>query len=100
MLRDVTNRCRVPTQPLVVKNRKPLHGWFAAAVLLAGALASSGAIAANGDRTRVSPDTRLSIGRDRRPEETDAQCGDERQVPFHRWPLTSAHHPSRSQSRP
>jgi hypothetical protein len=47
MLRDVSHRCRVPTQPLVVKNRKPLQGWFAAAVLLAGALASSGVIAAN-----------------------------------------------------
>jgi hypothetical protein len=50
MLRDATDRCRVPTQPLVVKNRKPLHGWFAAAVLLAGALASSGVIAANGEQ--------------------------------------------------
>jgi hypothetical protein len=50
MLRDATDGCRVPTRPLVVKNRKPLHGWFAAAVLLAGALASSSVIASNGEQ--------------------------------------------------
>ena len=51
MLRDITDvRCRVLTQPLAVKNRKPLHGWFAAAVFLAGALAGSGVTAANGEQ--------------------------------------------------
>jgi len=51
MLRDVIDvRRRGMTQPLVVMKRKPLHGWFAAAVFLAGALASSGVTAANGEQ--------------------------------------------------
>jgi hypothetical protein len=51
MHRDVIDvRCRGITQPLIVKNRKPLHGRLAAAVVLAGALASSGVTAANGEQ--------------------------------------------------
>jgi hypothetical protein len=51
MLRDVIGvRCRGVTQPVAVKNRKPLHGLVAAAVFLAGALASSGVTAANGEQ--------------------------------------------------
>jgi hypothetical protein len=51
MFRDITEvRRRVLTQPLAVKNRKPLHGWFAAAVFLVGAVASSGVTAANGEQ--------------------------------------------------
>jgi hypothetical protein len=38
------------TQPLVVKNRKPLRACFAAALLLASTLASSGLTAANGEQ--------------------------------------------------
>ena len=48
MVRDTTDvKRRVMTQPLVVRNHKPLHGWFATALFLAGALASSGVAAAN-----------------------------------------------------
>jgi hypothetical protein len=51
VFREITDvRCRVTTQPLVVKNRKPLHAWFAAALFLASALASSGLTAANGEQ--------------------------------------------------
>jgi hypothetical protein len=51
MFRDITDvRRRVLTQPLAVKNRKPLHGWFAAAVFLVGAVASSGVTAANDEQ--------------------------------------------------
>src|SRR5262249_32273023 len=41
---------RVMTQPLVVINHKPLHGWFATALFLAGALASSCVTAAIGEQ--------------------------------------------------
>ena len=42
-------RC-VMTQPLVVRNHKLLHGWFATALFLTGALASSGVTAAIGEQ--------------------------------------------------
>src|SRR5262249_10364863 len=51
MIRDTTDvKRRVMTQPLVVRNHKPLHGWFATALFLAGALASSGVAAAIGEQ--------------------------------------------------
>ena len=51
MIRDTTDvKRRVVTQPLVVRNHKPLHRWFATALLLAGALASSGVTAAIGEQ--------------------------------------------------
>ena len=50
MRRDVIDVGRSMTQPLIVKNRKPFHGWLAAAVVLAAALASSGVTAANGEQ--------------------------------------------------
>jgi len=51
MVRDTTDvKRRVMTQPLVVRNHKPLHGWFATALFLAGALASSGVAAAIGEQ--------------------------------------------------
>ena len=51
MLRYVIKvRCRGVTEPLMVKYRKPLPGRLAAAVFLTGALASSGAPAANGEQ--------------------------------------------------
>jgi hypothetical protein len=51
MLRDVIDvRCRGMTQSLIVKNWKPLHRWLAAAVVLAGALASSGVTAEDGEQ--------------------------------------------------
>src|SRR5262249_61188074 len=49
MIRDTTDvKRRVMTQPLVVINHKPLHGWFATALFLAGALAGSAVAAAVG----------------------------------------------------
>jgi hypothetical protein len=45
---DVTRR--VMTKFLVMTNHKPLHGWFATALLLAGALASSSVAAAVGEQ--------------------------------------------------
>src|SRR5262249_15767435 len=51
MIRDTTDVKRhVMTHPLVVINHKPLHGWFATALFLAGALASSGVTAAIGEQ--------------------------------------------------
>src|SRR5262245_25652481 len=51
MIRDTTDvKRRVMTQPLVVRNHKPLHGWFATALFLAGSIASSGATAAIGEQ--------------------------------------------------
>src|SRR5262245_4809842 len=51
MIRDTTDvKRRVMTQPLVVRNHKPLRGWFATALFLAGALASSGVAAAIGEQ--------------------------------------------------
>src|SRR5215472_13036271 len=51
LVRDTTDvKRRVMTQPLVVRNHKPLHGWFATALFLAGALASSGVAAAIGEQ--------------------------------------------------
>jgi hypothetical protein len=51
MLTDVTEvGYRGVTQPLIAKRRKPLHGWFAAALFLAGVLAGSGVTAANGEQ--------------------------------------------------
>ena len=51
MIRDTTDvKCRVMTHPLVVINYKHLHGWFATALFLAGALASSGVAAAIGEQ--------------------------------------------------
>jgi hypothetical protein len=49
MIRDTTER-RVMTQPLAVRDHKPLHGWFATALFLAGALSSSGVTAAIGEQ--------------------------------------------------
>jgi hypothetical protein len=50
MIRDAADvKRRVMTQPLVVRNHKPLHG-FATALFLAGALASSGVTAAIGEQ--------------------------------------------------
>ena len=43
-------RRRVMTQFLVGRNHKPLHGWFATALFLAGVLASSGVRAAIGEQ--------------------------------------------------
>src|SRR5262249_7511106 len=49
MIRDTTDvKRRVMTQPLVVINHKHLHGWFATALFLAGALAGSAVAAAVG----------------------------------------------------
>jgi len=51
MIRDTTDvKRRVMTQPLVVRNHKPLHGWFATALFLAGALAGSAVAAAIGEQ--------------------------------------------------
>jgi hypothetical protein len=51
MIRDTSDvKRRVMTQPLVVRNHKLLHGWFATALFLAGALASSGVTAAIGEQ--------------------------------------------------
>src|SRR5262245_12419822 len=51
MTRDTTDVKRhVMTQPLVVINHKSSHGWFASALFLAGALASSGVTAAIGEQ--------------------------------------------------
>jgi hypothetical protein len=49
MIRDTTDvRRRLMAQSLAAS--KPLHGWFATALFLAGALASSGAAAAIGEQ--------------------------------------------------
>jgi hypothetical protein len=45
MIRDT-----MVTQPLVVRNHELLHGWFATALFLTGALASSGVTAAIGEQ--------------------------------------------------
>ena len=51
MIRDTIDvKRRVMTHPLVVRNHQPLHGWFATALFLAGALASSGVTAAIGEQ--------------------------------------------------
>jgi hypothetical protein len=51
MLKDVIDvRCRGQTRRPVVKNRKPLRGWFAAAVVVTGVLAGSGLMAADGEQ--------------------------------------------------
>jgi len=51
MIRDTIDvKRRVMTHPLVVRNHKPLHGWFATALFLAGALASSGVTDAIGEQ--------------------------------------------------
>src|SRR5262249_29021528 len=51
MIRDTTDvKRRVMTQPLVVRNHKPLRGVFATALFLAGARASSGVAAAIGEQ--------------------------------------------------
>ena len=51
MIRDATDvKRRVMAQPLVLRNHKLLHGWFATALFLTGALVSSGVTAAIGEQ--------------------------------------------------
>src|SRR5262245_61084225 len=51
MIRGMTDvKRRVMTHPFVVRNHKPLHAWFAMALFLAGALASSDVTAAVGEQ--------------------------------------------------
>jgi hypothetical protein len=51
MIRGTTDaKRRVMTQPLVLRNHKLLHRWFAMALFLTGALASSGVTAAIGEQ--------------------------------------------------
>jgi len=51
MIRGMTDvKRRVMIHPFVVRNHKPLHGWFAMALFLAEALASSDVTAAVGEQ--------------------------------------------------